>query len=111
MIGPLEQSAESSFAFDLNGNGYLRIDREQAERFFPEDTLLALWRDDTLLLLPTRGAAAGGLMLKQRNRAGDRTVLIAEVFQFEIPAGTCHAEWDAAIGGFRCSLPESPSPP
>jgi hypothetical protein len=90
-----------TLTFDLSSDGYLRLSREDAEHFFPEDTLLALWRDETLVLLPTRGAAAGGLMLKQRNAHGDRSVLISEVFEFEIPAGRFTAVWDHAIGGLR----------
>ena len=93
--------ARPSLAFDLSADGYLRLSREDAEHFFPEDTLLALWRDESLVLLPTRGAAAGGLMLKQRNANGDRSLLISEVFEFEIPAGTFTAIWDDSIGGLR----------
>jgi hypothetical protein len=89
---------------DLSGDGYLRISREDAARFFPEDTLLALWRDDTLVLLPTRGPAAGGLLLKQRNPQGDRSLLVSEVFGFEIPSGRFAADWDEDIGGLRVDL-------
>ena len=110
MSVPSNTSCSPGFSFDLRADGYLRIARPDAERFFPEDTLLAMWRDDSLLLLPTRGAAAGGLMLKQRNRSGDRSVLIAEVFQFEIPTGTFQANWDETIGGFRVSLTSRSSP-
>ncbi len=97
--------ARPSLRLDLSADGYLRISREDAESFFPEDTLLALWRDESLVLLPTRGAAAGGLMLKQRNVNGDRSLLISEVFEFEIPAGTFTAVWDDSIGGLRVNLP------
>ena len=90
---------------NLSAEGYLRLSREDAEHFFPEDTLLALWRDGALVLLPTRGAAAGGLMLKQRNSNGDRSLLISEVFEFEIPAGDFTAAWDDSIGGLIVHLP------
>ena len=85
----------------------MRISREDAEHFFPDDVLVCLWRDDSLVLLPTRGAAAGGLMLKQRNANGDRSVLISEVFAFQIPAGSFDAAWDDAIGGLRVNLGKS----
>ena len=77
--------------------------------FFPEDTLLALWRDESLVLLPTRGAAAGGLLLKQRNAKGDRSLLISEVFEFEMPSGTFTAVWDDSLGGLRVNLPQRKS--
>ncbi len=99
-----------SFGFDLSDDGYLRMSREDAECFFPEDTLLALWRDGSLVLLPTRGAAAGGLMLKQRNAAGDRSLLISEVFEFQIPGGRYTAVWDDGIGGLRVSLTRDGDP-
>ncbi len=82
----------------------MRISRDDSEHFFPEDTLLILWREETLVLLPTRGAAAGGLMLKQRNLDGDRSLLVSEVFGFEIPAGSYTAIWDDSIGGLRVAL-------
>lgn len=89
---------------ELSYDGYLRISRSDALEFFPEDTLLALWRNETLHLLPTRGAAAGGLLLKQRNAAGDRSLLISEVFDFQIPSGRFLAYWDESIGGLRVDL-------
>lgn len=89
----------------LSSDGYMRLSREDAEDFFPDDTLLALWREGSFVLLPTRGAAAGGLMLKQRNADGDRSLLISEVFEFEIPNGSFTAIWDDSIGGLRVNLP------
>ena len=105
MIVKAGKPTRKSFGFDLSGDGYMRLSRADAEAFFPEDTLLALWRDGSLMLLPTRGAAAGGLMLKQRNPGGDRSLLVSEVFEFEIPAGRYTAIWDDSIGGLRVNLP------
>jgi len=90
---------------ELSSDGYMRLSREDAGEFFPEDTLLALWREGSFVLLPTRGAGAGGLMLKQRNAEGDRSLLISEVFEFEIPNGSFTAIWDDSIGGLRVNLP------
>ncbi len=96
---------------ELSSDGYLRLSRNDAETFFPEDTLLALWKESSFVLLPTRGAAAGGLMLKQRNAEGDRSLLISEVFAFEIPAGRFTAVWDDALGGLRVDLPSVTAEP
>ena len=93
--------------FEIGSDGYLRLSQSDAAEFFPENTLLILCRDDSLMLLPTRGAAAGGLMLKQRNRAGDRSVLVAEVFDFEIPTGRFTAMWDDSVGGLKVQWPDS----
>ena len=105
MTGAINRPTRSSLEFDLSADGYLRISRDDARDFFPEDTLLALWQDESLVLLPTRGAAAGGLLLKQRNAQGDRSLLISEVFEFAISAGSFTAEWDDSIGGLRANLP------
>ncbi len=88
-------------AIEITADGYMRLSKEDAERFFPEDTLVPLRRDGQLYLLPTRGAAAGGLLLKRRNARGDRSLLVNEVFQFEVPAGVFTAVWDEQIAGLR----------
>ncbi len=111
MSNQANRPTRTSLSLDLSTGGYLRLDRSDAEEFFPEDTLLALWKDESLVLLPTRGAAAGGLMLKQRNPAGDRSLLISEVFEFDIPRGKFTAIWDDSIGGLRVNLPRQPIPP
>ena len=84
---------------ELSDDGYLRLDAEAARRFFPDDVLVPLVRDGVLALLPTRGNAAGGLILKQRNPRGDRSVLIAEAFRFRMPAGRYAGVWNDAVGG------------
>ena len=89
---------------EITGEGYLRLTQAVAGRFFPGDTLVALRRDDDLLLLPTRGSAGGGLILKQRNPEGDRSVLIAETLDFEPPAGRYAAAWDDRAAGLRVGL-------
>ncbi len=100
--------------FEITADGYLRMDLEVAQEFFPEDALVALVRNRSLYLLPTRGPAAGGLILKQRNLRGDRAVLILEVLQFgesgRIPSGFCEGAWDDAIGGLRLSLAQEAVP-
>lgn len=86
---------------EITSDGYMRLSKEDAEKFFPEDTLVAIRRDGQLYLLPTRGAAAGGLMLKRRNARGDRSLLVNELFQFQVPEGVFPAVWDDQIAGLR----------
>ncbi len=83
--------------------GYLHLSAEVTARFFPNGLLIALVRDNELWLLPTRGAAGGGLILKQRNAAGDRSVLIWEVLP-QHPVGTRPALWDQVQGALRVAL-------
>ena len=109
MSEQVTRPTRTALSLELNADGYLRVSREDAANFFPEDTLLALWREGTLVLLPTRGAAAGGLLLKQRNSHGDRSLLISEVFQFQMPTGRFTAIWDDGIGGLRVALDRQPT--
>ncbi|MFN5756958.1 MAG: hypothetical protein ACK48M_09250, partial [Planctomycetia bacterium] len=95
---------EAGCRIEINADGYLRLDGDAARRFFPDDLLVLLTRADEMLLLPTRGGAAGGLILKQRNAQGDRSVLIAEAFGFAPPAGSYDAVWDDAAGGLRITM-------
>ena len=90
---------------EITDDGYLRLTRAVACRFFPGDALVALRTDDSLLLLPTRGGAGGGLILKQRNPEGDRSVLVVEALGGDLPAGRHAARWDAGSAGLRVVVP------
>ncbi|HMQ55128.1 MAG TPA: hydrogenase maturation protease [Anaerolineae bacterium] len=95
----------------LTENGYLQLPAGLAHRYFPEDVLVALLKTPELWLLPLRGAGAGGLLLKQRNRQGDRSVLIWEQLPPNTPPGLYPAFWDEARGALRVALrPESTGP-
>jgi hypothetical protein len=89
---------------ELTAGGYLQLPAELAERHFPGDGLVALVRASELWLLPTRGAAAGGLLLKRRNPRGDRSVLIWEQLPPGTPPGPRPACWDEAGGALRVAL-------
>lgn len=90
----------------LSANGYLQIDAKTSESFFPDDHLVAFFRNGCLTLLPTRGPAAGGLLLKRRNPRGDRSLLLSEVFHFAMPVGTFPAYWNPRLCGLEVRLPE-----
>lgn len=111
MTGPAQERCE----VEITSDGYLRLTQAVAGLFFSGDTLVALRKDNDLLLLPTRGSAGGGLILKRRNPDGDRSVLIAETLDFEAPAGRYMAEWDDRVAGLRvamrpAALDETPPP-
>ena len=94
----------SQLSVELTDQGYLHLAAELAQRYFPNDVLIALLRPPELWLMPTQGAQAGGLLLKQRNRQGDRSVLIWEVLPPNTPPGQREAFWDEARGTLRVAL-------
>ena len=74
---------------------------------FPSDALAAVPRDGELWLFPLRGPSSGGLLLKQRNPAGDRAVLVHEVLGDGFRPGVHAAFWDDAHKALRIPLPPS----
>lgn len=95
-----------SIEIELTEQGYLHISATLAQRYFPQDVLVALVRGPELWLMPTRGAGAGGLLLKQRNLHGDRSVLIWEVIPDMTP-GKRTAFWDDHNGALRVAIAEA----
>ncbi len=51
-----------------------------ARHFSGCEGVILQWRAPELLIMPVRHAAAGGYLLKQRNRAGDRVIQAADFF-------------------------------
>ncbi|CAN5760480.1 hydrogenase maturation protease [soil metagenome] len=89
---------------EFTDEGYLRLDAALAASRFASDAVAAVVRDDNLWLIPLRGPRSGGLLLKQRNPAGDRAVLVHEVCYGRIRAGACQAFWDDEHGALRVPL-------
>jgi len=67
------------------------------------DSVILLRRAGDLLILPVRHPAAGGYLLKRRNRAGDRVVSAPDFFReqgFDDEAEFCApAVWSEDNGG------------
>lgn len=62
--------------------GALYLARETYDRYFAGlETVILLRRDRDLCILPVRHAAAGGYLLKLRNKAGDRVVHAPDFFR------------------------------
>ncbi len=62
--------------------GSVYLTREVYDRYLGGlETCILLRRDDDLLILPVRNAAAGGYLMKLRNSAGDRVVNAADFFR------------------------------
>ncbi|GAA0615119.1 hydrogenase maturation protease [Sporichthya brevicatena] len=89
---------------ELTGNAYLRMDAQLARRYFPSGVCTGLREGSDVLLVPLHAEANGGLVLKERNPAGDRAVLLREVLGNDAPVGVFPVEWDAARGLLRIDL-------
>lgn len=89
---------------ELTENGSLHLDAAFARRHFPNDLLVPLRKSPELWLMPTRGAGGGGLLLKQRNKGGDRGVVIWEHLPPDTKPGRYPAIWDAERGALRVAL-------
>ena len=105
MIAEIGLDALERLELELTDHGYLHVPANLAQRFFPEDVLAPVMRGAAeLWLYPMRGAAGGGLILKQRNAAGDRSVLIWEALPEGTPSGRMPAFWDGQSGALRVAL-------
>lgn len=88
-------------------DGYVRMNADMAETYFPGDALVAVPEGDELWLVPLVGTHAGGLLLKRRNAHGDRAALVLEALQHcgdVSPSGPRRATWDPAHGALRVEL-------
>lgn len=94
-LAPLRPDPSAGDAtVEFTVDGYLRLDAELAAARFPSDAAVAAVRDGRFWLIPLRGPRSGGLLLKQRNPAGDRSVLVRETLGDRIPSGRHPAHWD-----------------
>lgn len=93
-----------SDTIELTDDGYLHLPASLAERHFPGDALVARVEDDTLELVPLVSVGHGGLLLKRRNAAGDRSALIHQVLGFTPIAGRFEASWDEDRGALLVPL-------
>lgn len=103
-FAPLRPQAADEVTVEFTADGYLRLDAALAAGRFPSDAVAAVVRDDNLWLIPLRGPRSGGLLLKQRNPAGDRSLLIREILEDRVPAGARAASWDDGQKALRIPL-------
>ncbi|MBJ7339452.1 MAG: hydrogenase maturation protease [Mycolicibacterium sp.] len=103
-LAPLRPAKVAEVTVEFTDDGYLRLDAALAASRFASDAVAAVVRDDDFLLIPLRGPRSGGLLLKQRTPAGDRSALIHEVLYGRIPVGVRPAFWDDEQGALRVPL-------
>lgn len=85
--------AELSVEVELTADGYLRLPGEFCREHFPEDRAAGLRKADRLVLMPATIYAQNGMIIKQRNLAGERSVLVREVWGDDLPIGPVTASW------------------
>lgn len=95
---------DEALSVELRDDGHLLIPRALAADRFPNDLVFVTIRDGELWLLPTRGPGGGGFILKQRNAAGDRAVLLWEAIPPGTPPGERPAVWDPDACALRFPL-------
>nr|WP_255503007.1 hydrogenase maturation protease [Mycolicibacterium sp. CR10] len=103
-LAALRPDKAAEVTVEFTRDGYVRLDAAVAASRFPSDAVAAVVSGDDFLLIPLRGPRSGGLLLKQRNPAGDRSALIHEVLYGRIPVGPRPAFWDDERGALRVPL-------
>ena len=113
-LAPLRPQVGPQVDVEITADGYLRLDAALAASRFPSDAVAAVPRDGELWMFPLRGPSSGGLLLKQRNPAGDRAVLVHEVLTRRpratggvadgFPVGVRAAFWDDEHKALRIPL-------
>lgn len=103
-FAPLRPDPASEVTVEFTVDGYLRLDAALAATRFASSAAVGVVRDGELWLMPLRGPRSGGLLLKQRNPAGDRAVLVRELLDDVIPTGHRPARWDHDNGALRIPL-------
>jgi hydrogenase maturation protease len=103
-LRPPDPTDPDELSVEFTEDGYLRLTAAVSAAHFPAHVAVGAVRDEQLWLLPLRGPRNGGLLLKQRNPAGDRAVLIRELLDDVIPTGVRRAFWDDDQGALRIPL-------
>lgn len=85
-------------------DGYLRISKSLAERYFPAMVCGSIHLGSQLSLVPIQSQANGGHLLKQRTPNGDRCVLVRELTNDDIEPGIYPVRWDDESGALVVDL-------
>ena len=90
--------------------GNIQIDRKLFDRYFGQrSSAILINRDSELLLMPV-DPIAGGVLVKQRNLQGDRSIDASEFLRArglnEQIDMTCTARWNHQLGGLALAMPK-----
>lgn len=92
-MSPKSEAAMVEFV----GDGHLRLPAVLAQTHFRWDHVRIQITPDTLILTASGPEAPDALLLKQRNLAGDRSVMLAEFLGEAPPVGKRPAQWDPRL--------------
>jgi hydrogenase maturation protease len=89
--------------------GSVQLPRAVYERYFEgRDGVVLFDKDDALCLLPVE-QVSGGVLVKLRNKEGDRTILATEFLRTkgwdDWGEYTCPARWDSELGALALQMP------
>lgn len=107
-LTPLRPAPGDDATVEFTVDGYLRLDAALAAARFPSDAVVAVLRGEDFWLIPLRGPRSGGLLLKQRTPAGDRSVLVKEQLRETLLSGEFRAFWDDDQSALRIPLDTRP---
>lgn len=91
--GKTQGQSDETVRATLTEDGYLRLPPEFCAAHFPADRCAGLRKDSTFILMPATTYAQNGIIMKQRNLAGERSTLIREVWGDDHPVGEVTAVW------------------
>lgn len=95
---------EAESFVQVTADGYLRMSGELATHRFPASVCGARLAGERLQLIPLASQANGGSLLKQRNAAGERSLLVRELADRDIAAGRYAVSWDDEAGALEVVL-------
>lgn len=101
---PQPTPQQEPLEIEYSERGYILLPAEVARQYFPNDVLVLMVKGNEVWMLPTRGPVAGGLLLKQRNADGDRSLLAAPYLPPETSAERWPAFWDERSGALRVAF-------
>lgn len=93
-----------SYTVEFMPDGHLRIPAQVVNEHFRWGHTRLQIADDSITLLPCSPEAYDALLLKQRNLAGDRSVMLAEFLGYNVPTGVKDAVWDAQLRQLKIKL-------
>ncbi len=88
-------SDDQTGTVEITLDGYVRIPPELSVPNFPNDRCAGLRKGAEYVLIPATVYAQNALIMKQRTPAGQRSVLIREVWGDDYPVGEFPAMWQA----------------
>ncbi|UQE76471.1 hypothetical protein MYK68_07855 [Gordonia sp. PP30] len=105
----MARHADEVVETEVTAAGYLRLPPEFCRTHFPHDRCTGLRTEQGFMLFPASVYAPAALIMKQRTLAGERSILIREVWGDDHPVGEFPATWQGARRRLLIANPEGPA--